>query len=1120
MLTQSAMSLQYLSIALLLLVSPVFAQKPNVVVIISDDAGYADWEFMDDYLQTLNPGQAASPVPTPNLNALRGRGTLLTSAYTAAVCSPSRAAIVTGSYQQRVGYEYNINNFMGATAIDGLSPDTPTIFDRMGAEGYTTGVIGKWHIGARANDNGLGNRPENQGVDEFFGIWKGSRNYTIGSTTGSGELRETITSPFSDTVLETTAPWNTTNNYVTNAFGIGAVDFIDRHYDDPDPFFLYVAFTAPHGPIGPSPDIDDPRLAGLTDNRKDYASMVLTMDKEIGNILNKLDDPAGDGSISLTDNTLVIFINDNGGANGIGTVNTPLKNFKGSVYEGGTRVPMIIAGPGLPENDTYHEPIHSIDILPTCLEAAGAIPPADIDGVSLIPHLKGTTTEPPHEVLTIRSESKVGVRKGKWKLTSNSTSAPFSLFDLSSDIGESTDLANTNPEIVEELLNDFTAFEVGADKPRHAGLNKSPGSINLNDRFILNPQPIDLGPFTSNLTLIGGALLNGDFNAGGGSGAQTFDQTPTWQNIGTGAGSLNATQTSLDANGTRNAIIAESATREFGLETNHSLATGEIFQATYQWRDASNWNDPGDKIRVSLFTTSDDNLSGTPTILASLDSELSSLDNSYQTEIALFPPIPASANGKKLFISLNSAQTGSGFARLDDFTLDRGTIGGGGGGDLPVALNWSTQNAWTDPDTASQDTLLSLDAFAGCVLEFPTTDNFSYTASNNMMRPTGLTFMLNSLKMTGEFIGANPQSATINGNELLFSNDLSGMPPSFSLGSNGPAFGYEISNPFILYHDLTIDGDGTAAFTLNGEISEYLNPVNLTKTGTSHLHLTTSPTYTGTTSITEGQLTIGDQVNLSTSSRVVIGPDGTLGGNGSIGAEIVGSGTISPGQSTGALTATNDAKIGALLIEVDGPSNDRFDVTGSLDITGATLTLADLGGGLTEPIYTIASYGSLTGTFTTINNFPAGYSIDYAFEGSRIVLISDTDPFTTWSQTTHGLTGEDAGFDTDPDKDGLPNSIEFVLGTNPATPDQTPPLLFELSNGNTLASFPLAARASYLSPRPQFSDDLETWQDQIAGVDGNLTIEENFFAPSLHKVTIEFAGVVTAHHFFRLQVNR
>ena len=351
----------------LLLVLPLCAQKPNVVVIISDDAGYSDWGFMDDYLQTLNPGQPKSTVPTPNLDALRKRGTLLTNAYTAAVCSPSRAAIVTGSYQQRIGYEYNINNLTGANDVDGLSSDAVTIFDRMKSEGYTTGVVGKWHLGARANDSGDGNRPEHQGVDEFFGIWKGSRNYTIGAVGGSGTLRETFASPFTDTVLETTPPWNTTNKYVTNAFGIGAVNFIERHYADPDPFFLYVSFTAPHSPIGPSPDINDPRLSSLTGKRKDYASMVLTMDREIGNILNTLDDPAKDGSVSLTDNTLVIFINDNGGANNIGADNTPLRNFKGSIFEGGTRVPMIIAGAGLPANSTYHSPIHSIDILPTCL---------------------------------------------------------------------------------------------------------------------------------------------------------------------------------------------------------------------------------------------------------------------------------------------------------------------------------------------------------------------------------------------------------------------------------------------------------------------------------------------------------------------------------------------------------------------------------------------------------------------------------------------------------------------------------------------------------------------------------------------------------------------------------
>ena len=1103
----------------LLLAVPLFAQQPNVVVIISDDAGYADWEFMDASLQAMNPGQAPSPVPTPNLNALRSRGTLLTNAYTAAVCSPSRAAIVTGSYQQRIGYEYNINNLTGATAIDGLSPDTTTIFDRMGAEGYTTGAIGKWHIGARANDIGLGNRPENQGVDEFFGIWKGSRNYTIGSTTGSGELRETITSPFSDTVLETTAPWNTDNNYVTNAFGIGAVDFIDRHYDDPDPFFLYVAFTSPHGPIGPSPDFNDPRIASLTGIRKNYASMVLTMDKEIGTILNKLDDPAGDGSVSLTDNTLVIFINDNGGARNIGTVNTPLNNFKGSVYEGGTRVPMIIAGPGLPSNETYHEPIHSIDILPTCLEATGATPPANIDGVSLIPFLNGTDTGSPHKVLTIRSESKVSVRKGNWKLTRNGASSPFSLFDLSSDIGESTNLAAANPEIVEELLRDFTAFEVGADKPRHAGLGKNANTINLNNHFILNPQPIDVGPFTTNLSLVGGTLLNGDFNAGGGSGAQTFDQTISWQNIG-GAGTLNATQTSLNANGTRNGIIAETASRIFGLDTTHTLATGEIFQATYQWRDASNWNDGGDKIRISLFTTSDNTVTGAQTIMQSLDSELSTANSTYQTEIALFNPVPASANEKRLFVSLNSAQTGSGFARLEDFTLDRGTLEEEGGATLPIALTWSAQNAWIDPDTNSPDTFLRLDSFAGCILDFPATNNFSYTASNNLTRPTGLTFMLNSLRMTGEFAGTAPQTATIDGNELLFTNSLSDIPPSLVLASTGPEFDYQIKTPFVLYHDLLISGDGTSSFTLNGEISEYLNPAGLTKTGSSSLLLTTSPSYTGTTTINGGQLILAPNVNLSATAEVVMSQSGILGGNGTVDAKIRGAGTISPGQSTGTLTATNDASIGALFIEIDGASSDRFDVTGQLDISGATLTLISLDGGFTEPSHPIASYGTLTGPFATIINLPAEYSIDYAFEGNQIALVSNTDPFTVWSQTTHDLTGEDADFNADPDKDGLPNGIEFTIGSNPTTADQEIPIQFQTPDGSTIVTFPLSAQAAYLDPVPQFSNNLITWDDKIDEMKGDVSIEEDFYAPSLHRVTIEFIHPSSPRRFLRLHVSR
>ena len=972
--------------------------RPNIVVIISDDGGFADWEFMDDTTQALNPGQTGSPVPTPSLNTLRDRGVLFTNAYTASVCSPSRACIVTGSYQQRIGYEYNINNLSGANAVDGLHPDTVTIFERMKAEGYSTGAIGKWHLGARAPDSGLGNRPENQGVDEFFGIWKGSRAYEIGSTSGVGELRETIADPFSDTVLEATAPWNTTSNYVTNAFGQGAVAFIDRHYADPDPFFLYVAFTSPHGPIGPSPDINDPRIASLTGTRKEYASMVLTMDNEVGNILAKLDDPAGDGSVSLTDNTLIIFINDNGGASGIGTVNTPLNNWKGSTYEGGTRVPMLIAGPGVPSNPTtpieYHAPVHSIDILPTSLQSAGGAPVPGMDGVNLIPFIDGTETGLPHEVITIRNDNKVGVRKGDWKLTKNGSGSVFELYNLASDIGETTDVSGVNPAVVEELLRDFTAFEAGADKPRHAGLGKSADSINLNDHFILDPQPSGTISFTPDLSLVGGSTLNGDFNAGGGTGAQTYAQTPSWENIGTGDQTSNATNTNSAANGTRNAIIPESTSRAFGLDTGHDLATGETFRATYQWRDAGNWNVASDRIRITLFITDNDTITGTRTDIQFLNSSISTADGAYQNEVAVFDPVPGSADGKRLFVEINAAQTGGGFARLDNFVLERGTVSGGGGG-TPTTLTWADDDTWKDADTNGADTLLTTDAFAGAVLEFPVTENFSYTATNTMLRRSGLDFMLNQLRLTGSFVGTTPQSATIDGNALLFTNDLDGAPPTIDTTAGGPDFSYTIANDLILFNDLTVGGNGDASFELSGAIQDHFSPRGLTKDGSSTVLLSGTPTYAGPTDIARGTLLLDAGVVL-TESTVHIALGGILGGNGTITHNVTGPGAVAPGQSIGTLTVSGNASPGSLIIEVDGSSADRLDVVGTLDITDSNLSLLPLGGGVTAPVV-IARYGNLTGTFASFTNLPDGYGVDYAYNdgmSSNNIALVATAPAT------------------------------------------------------------------------------------------------------------------------------
>ena len=1095
----------------LLLVLPLFAQKPNVIVIISDDAGYADWGFMDDYIQTLNPGQPKSTVPTPNLDALRQRGTLLTNAYTAAVCSPSRAAIVTGSYQQRIGYEYNINNLMGANDIDGLSPDTITIFDRMKSEGYTTGAVGKWHLGARANNSGAGNRPENQGVDEFFGIWKGSRNYTIGAVGGSGTLRKTFASPFNDTVLETTPPWNTNNNYVTNAFGIGAVNFIKRHYADPDPFFLYVSFTAPHGPIGPSPDINDQRLNSLTGKRKNYASMVLTMDREIGNILNTLDDPADDGSVSLTDNTLVIFINDNGGANNTGAENTPLRDFKGSIFEGGTRVPMIIAGAGLPPNSTYHSPIHSIDILPTCLDAAGGTPPTEIDGISLLPYLNSTIPGIPHEVITIRNDTKVSVRKGDWKLAKNASKSPFLLFNLSVDPEESTDLSEANPEIVADLLNSFTAFETTIDKPRHAGLTKAPSSINLNNAFVLDPQPPPLGTFSSNLTLADGNLRNGNFDAGGEGGVQTYGETPSWENIGTGTLSENFTNTSLSANGSRNAIIAESNARAAGLDTGHTLSSGEIFRITFQWRDASNWNDSSDLVAVTLFTTSDDRISGPRTNLQRLVSRTSTDNSAYQTENFLFNPIIASEEGKRLFVEVNAAQTGNGFARLDDFKLQRGTLGQGDQPTPSAFLNWSQDSVWIDPQTNSPDALLRTDSFPGCILNFPVTQNFSYETTNDLTRISDLTFMLNSLRLTGSFDGASPQSATLSGSELLFTNDLNGAPANLALEAMGPSYSFLLKQNLILYHDLEITGNGNATFVLEGQISEYQNPTNVTKSGTSTLLIKSSPEHAGTTYITEGEIILAENITLS--SDVVISEKAILSGSGTLTSSLSGAGTISPGQGIGTLTIQN-ASPKKLHLEIDGVQADHLVSTGILDLSNTTLSWSAQN--LTEVIYPIITYNSLINGFRNNNIPPPGYLFHYNYQGNKIALIRAEDAYKVWSQQTHALSGGNALFEADPDLDGIPNGLEFFTGSNPAKFTKSHPLKASRISSATSVSYPISTLGQATLFRLQSSTNLINWDDSFPGGQSpTLREEEHFYGPGIGKFSQNIIIPSDETRFFR-----
>ena len=808
--------------------------------------------------------------------------------------------------------------------------------------------------------------------------------------------------------------------------------------------------------------------------------MILTMDKEIDRILKTVDDPVGDGSVSLAENTVILFINDNGGASGIGADNTPLRGFKGSPFEGGIRVPMILAGPGIPANQSYNEPVHSIDILPTCLATGGITPPVDIDGISLLPFVNGTAVGSPHKTINIRQGDRVALRKDNWKLVKNGRGTPFLLFDLASDISETTDLSANNPAEVAELQRHLTDFEVASDKPRHASLGDDANAINHNDRFVLSPKRSTGAAFTTDLTLVGGPKLNGDFNAGGAGGVHTFSETPDWQNIGTGTQNENTSNTNLSFNGTRNGIIAENAARQFGLDTGHTLAAGERFQVTYQWRDASNWNDASDRVRITLFTTTNDTITGVRTDLQSIDSSTSQANSTYQSEIALFEPIPEAAEGKRLFLSINAAQSGNSFARIDNVVLERGATTEGDSKSLSVS-NWSNASAWIDPDTGLLDTLLVTDAFAGCVLDFPTTDAFSYQATNDLKRLSDLPFLANSIRLIGDFGGAAPQSAVVDGNALLLSESLNQTPPSLVIDAKGESFSFDLKTDIMLYNDLLVTGDGTANVTLSGTLKDAFSSCSITKSGDSELLLANSPTYTGTTTISKGKLTLASGVQLNATSLVHVADGGVLGGNGSVSAPITGAGEISPGQSVGTLTCSNDATIGKLTIEIDATTADQFIVGGQLNVSTGTLDIRDLEAP-TAAYYLVASYASLAGTFKSVSGLPIGYDLCYDFaigDSKHIALVKSGNPnaYQIWA-ASHGLTGANANLTADPDNDQLANGFEFLIGSDPNAKDLH--LLFEIAKASENIDLSLVTgrgARSQLGSRlfVQTSSDLGTW---------------------------------------------
>ena len=412
--------------------------RPNVVLIVADDAGYADFGAFGD-----------PEMPTPRIDSIADNGIRFTQGYNAAsVCSPSRAGLLTGRYPQRFGHEFNIPRTPqpGADINDiGLPLSESTMADAMRALGYATIAVGKWHLGISDRFH-----PLERGFDEFYGFLYGSRSYfPLDDISELGMY-----------LLHDTEP-QAERGYMTDVLAEETANLIERYRDQP--FFMYVNFNAVHTPMHAKPAHEALFEHIENERRRKLAAMTVSLDEGVGTILDKL------AEVGLVDNTIVFFLNDNGGATNNASRNHPFRGQKGDKFEGGIRVPFMVQWPErLPQGADYDYPVSSMDVFPTIVAAAGGVPvesaaeigspgatvsPDDrpspqqpLDGVNLLPYLTGKASGPPHRTLFWRRGAIAAVRyideNSDLKLIRVDNVSTW-LFDLAADPYETVNLLDT-----------------------------------------------------------------------------------------------------------------------------------------------------------------------------------------------------------------------------------------------------------------------------------------------------------------------------------------------------------------------------------------------------------------------------------------------------------------------------------------------------------------------------------------------------------------------------------------------------------------------------------------------------------------------------------------------------
>ena len=395
------------------------AQKPNIVIILTDDQGYADVSY--------NP-HSPPEVSTPHIDALANSSIICTQGYTSGhVCSTTRAGLMTGRYQQRFGI------YTAGEGGSGVPLDEVFIPQRLKPAGYVSGALGKWHLGLTQEYHAM-----NRGFDEFYGFMgRGAHPYFDHTNMDHPIYRGR--KPIQE------------KGYLTTRITEEAVDFINRH--KAEPFFLYVAYNAVHSP--PEAPKEDIREVTGDETRDTLMAMIKHLDMGVGEIVNSL------RKHDIFDNTLLIFLTDNGGSGAMHANNAPLRGFKQMDYEGGIHVPFIVSWPDQLEGGKKCDvPMWSIDLFATALDAAGLPLPKDkpLDGKSILPALKGETNQL-HDHLYWSSagiKGKWAIRSGNWKLVAEKTRVE--LFDLEKDLSETTDLAAKHPKVVSELTDKYNAW--------------------------------------------------------------------------------------------------------------------------------------------------------------------------------------------------------------------------------------------------------------------------------------------------------------------------------------------------------------------------------------------------------------------------------------------------------------------------------------------------------------------------------------------------------------------------------------------------------------------------------------------------------------------------------------